>query len=74
MIVYFIWQYFDSFFFFNNIITLTVVSVVYSVDPLVEQRAASLLNLLVYCHSDPVLSGVRGLISELKSEQHSLSV
>ncbi len=56
---------------FNNIITLTVVSVVYSVDPPVEQRAASLLNLLLYYSSDQVLSGVRGLISELKSEQHS---
>ncbi len=41
-------------------------------DPPVEQRAASLLNLLLYYGSDPVLSGVRGLISELKSEQHSL--
>ncbi len=59
-------------FVFNNIITLTVVSSVYSVDPPVEQRAASLLSLLVYYSSDSVLSGVRGLISELKSEQHSL--
>ncbi len=59
---------------FNNIITLTLVSSVYSVDPPVEQRAASLLSLLVYYSSDPVLSGVRGLISELKSEQHSLFV
>ncbi len=57
---------------FNNIITLTVVSSVYSVDPPVEQRAASLLSLLVYYGSDSVLSGVRGLISELNSEQHSL--
>ncbi len=57
---------------FNNIITLTVVSSVYSVDPPVEQRAASLLSLLVYYCSDSVLSGVRGLISELNSEQHSL--
>ncbi len=59
---------------FNNIITLTVVSSVYSVDPPVEQRAASLLSLLDYYSSDSVLSGVRGLISELNSEQHSLSV
>ncbi len=63
---------FTQFFVFNNIITLTVVSSVYSVDPPVEQRAASLLSLLVYYSSDSVLSGVRGLISELNSEQHSL--
>ncbi len=69
---YFVWQYFHTLFVFNKIITLTVVSPVYSVDPPVEQRAASLLNLLLYYCSDSVLSGVRGLISELKSEQHSL--
>ncbi len=68
----FVWQYFHTVFVFNNIITLTVVSSVYSVDPPVEQRAASLLSLLVYYSSDSVLSGVRGLISELNSEQHSL--
>ncbi len=43
----------------------------YSEDPVVHQKAAS-LNLLVYSETDPVLSGVRGLISELKSEQHNL--
>ncbi len=68
----FLWQYFHTVFVFNNIITLTLVSSVYSVDPPVEQRAASLLSLLVYYCSDSVLSGVRGLISELNSEQHSL--
>ncbi len=63
---------FSQFFVFNNIITLTVISSVYSVDPPVEQRAASPLSFLVYYSSDPVLSGVRGLILELKSEQHIL--
>ncbi len=70
----FVWQYFHTVFVFNNITTLTLVSSVYSVDPPVEQRAASLLSLLVYYRSDSVLSGVRGLISELNSEQHSLSL
>ncbi len=50
---------------------LTTVSPVYSEDPVVHQKAAS-LNLLVYSETDPVLSGVRGLISELKPEQHNL--
>ncbi len=50
---------------------LTPVSPVYSEDPVVHQKAAS-LNLLVYSQTDPVLSGVRGLISELKPEQHNL--
>ncbi len=50
---------------------LTSVSPVYSEDPVVHQKAAS-LNLLVYSQTDPVLSGVRGLISELKPEQHNL--
>ena len=51
---------------------LTSVSPVYREDSPVQQRAASLLNLLVYYKTDPALSGVRGLISELKLEQHSL--
>ncbi len=50
---------------------LTTVSPVYSEDPVVHQKAAS-LNLLVYSETDTVLSGVRGLISELKPEQHNL--
>ncbi len=50
---------------------LTTVSSVYSEDPVVHQKAA-LLNLLVYSMTDSVLSGVRGLISELKPEQHNL--
>ncbi len=50
---------------------LTTVSPVYSEDPVVHQKAAS-LNLLVYSQTDPVVSGVRGLISELKPEQHNL--
>lgn len=44
----------------------------YSVDSPVEQRCASLLSLVVYSHSNSALSGVKGLIWELKSEQHSL--
>jgi len=50
---------------------LTSVSPVYSEDPPVQQRAEE-LNLLVYSQTDPDLSGVRGLISELKSEQQNL--
>ncbi len=50
---------------------LTSVSPVYSEDPVVHHKAAS-LNLLVYSMTDSVLSGVRGLISELKPEQHNL--
>ncbi len=50
---------------------LTTVFPVYSEDPVVHQKAAS-LNLLVYSQTDTVLSGVRGLISELKPEQHNL--
>ncbi len=50
---------------------LTIVSPVYSEDSVVHQQVAS-LNLRVYSQTDPVLSGVRGLISELKPEQHNL--
>ncbi len=50
---------------------LTLVSPVYSEDSVVLQKAAS-LNLLVYSHTNSVLSGVMGLISELKPEQHNL--
>jgi len=50
---------------------LTTLSPVYSEDPVVHQTADS-LNFLFYSQSDSVLSGVRGLISELKSEQHNL--
>jgi len=50
---------------------LTAVSPVYSEDPPVQQRAEE-LNLLVYSQTDSDLSGVRGLISELKSEQQHL--
>ncbi len=55
----------------DTVYDLTSVSPVYSEDPVVHQKAAS-LNLLVYSETDPVLSGVRGLISELKPEQHNL--
>ncbi len=51
---------------------LTAVFPVYSEDPSVQQRTDSVLSLLVYSVTDPVLSGVRGLISELKPEQHNL--
>ncbi len=50
---------------------LTPVSPVYSEDSVGHQKAAS-LNLLVYYKTDTVLSSVRGLISELKPEQHNL--
>ncbi len=50
---------------------LTTVSPVYREDSVVHQKAAS-PSLLVYSQTDPVLSGVRGLISELKPEQHNL--
>ncbi len=59
-----------------NILTtlynLTAVFPVYSEDPSVQQRADSVLSLLVYLVTDPVLSGVKGLISELKPEQQNL--
>ena len=51
---------------------LTTVSPVYSEDPPVQQTAVWLQDLLVYSETDPVLSGVRGLISELKPKQHNL--
>jgi len=57
--------------FHAQVIDLTLDSPVYSEDPPVQQRAEE-LNLLVYSHTDPVVSGVRGLISELKSEQQNL--
>ncbi len=56
---------------FTPLYNLTTVSPVYS-DPSVDQRAASLLSLLVHSVTDVVLSGVRSLISELKPEQHNL--
>jgi len=51
---------------------LTPVSSVYSEGSPVQKRAASLLSLLDYSQKHSVLSGVRGLISELKPEQHNL--
>ncbi len=54
--------------FINN---LTTVSPVYSQDFVVHQRSDSLI-LLFYSQTDSVLSGVMGLISELKPEQHNL--
>jgi len=57
--------------FHAQVIDLTPDSPVYSEDPPVQQRAEE-LNLLVYSQTDPVVSGVRGLISELKSEQQNL--
>ena len=65
-------------FHFTNILqcviyNLTTVSPVYSEDPPVQHRDASLPSLLdYYSETDSVLSGVRGLISELKSEQNNL--
>lgn len=50
----------------------TSVSLVYSEDSPVQQRYPSLLSLLQCYWTDPVLSGMRGLIWELKPEQHSL--
>jgi len=54
---------------------LTQASPVYNVDHHSYQRAASFpyfLLFLDYSMTDPVFSGVRGLISELKPEQHNL--
>jgi len=51
---------------------LTIVSPVYSEDSPAYKKAASLLSLLVYSQTDPDISGVRCLISELKPEQHNL--
>jgi hypothetical protein len=53
-------------------IYLTSKPPVYSVDSLVLQRAAVLLNPAVHCYSDPALSGVRDLTSEPKPEKQSL--
>jgi len=52
--------------------TVTIISAVHNEDYPSDQRAASLLSLLDYSNSDSVVSGVRGLISELKPEQHNL--
>jgi len=51
---------------------LTTVSPVYSEDSPADQKAALFPSLLVYYMTDPVASGVRGLISELKSDQQNL--
>jgi len=51
---------------------LTTVSPVYSEDYSFHQKSASLLSLQHYSYTDLVFSGVRGLISELKPEQHNL--
>ena len=56
----------------SYLIILTSESPVYSGDSPVQQRAASLLNPSGHCYSDPALSGVRGLTSELRPEKHSL--
>ncbi len=63
-------------FHFTNILqcvinNLTTVSPVYSQDFVVHQRSDSLI-FLFYSETDPDLSGVMGLISELKPEQHNL--
>ena len=50
---------------------LTLISPVYSEDSVVHQTADSLI-FLFYSQTDSVLSGVQGLISELKSEQQNL--
>ena len=50
---------------------LTSVSPVYSEDSVVHQTADSLI-FLFYSMTDSDLSGVQGLISELKSEQQNL--
>ncbi len=51
---------------------LTSVSPVYSVNPSVRHISDSLLCLLFDSRSGSVLSGVMGLISELKSQQNNL--
>lgn len=52
---------------------LTLSSPFYSVGHSVDLRVASLLLLLVYYHLESALSGkMRGWISGLKPEQHSL--
>jgi len=51
---------------------LTTVSPVYSEGSPIQQKAASLLSLLVYYMTNSVLSGVRGLNSKLKPDQHNL--
>ena len=51
-----------------GLVILTVVSPVYSWDPPEDKKDASLLSLLLYTHSAPALSCVRGLISVLMQE------
>ncbi len=63
--------FFTSQIFYSVIYNLTTVSPVYSEDFVVHQKADSLI-FQVYSQSDSGVSGVRGLISELKPEQHNL--
>lgn len=51
---------------------LTLLTLAVLLNPSVSQRASLWLILLVYSLSDPALSDVRSLTSELWSEQHSL--
>jgi len=51
---------------------LTSVSSADGLDPVVNHGAASLLIVQDHFQWDPALSGVKGLISELKTELHNL--
>ncbi len=66
-----LWQ---AAFTFSLYVLNTSVSAADSLDSSVHQRADSLLNLVGHCYSVPALSGVRGLNSELKTNNHSLPV
>ncbi len=54
--------------------TLTVVSPACIVNCSAEHKGFQLQRFLVDFHSGPVLSGVMGLISELKSGRHTASL
>ncbi len=53
---------------------LTVVSPACIVNCSAEAQGLQLQRLLVDFHSGPALSGVMGLISELKSGRHTVSL
>jgi len=53
---------------------LTSDFLVYNDVSVEHHKAASILNLLVYSQIDPVLSVVRSLIWELKSDEHNLDL
>lgn len=56
------------------LVRLTLISPVYNVAPLVDQRDAAHLILWVYYHSDSALLSMRGLTLKLKPDLYSLGL